>query len=562
MPRDHLLWIALAVLVLVASGFGLRDPWPADEPRFAVLARDMVSSGDWLFPRVGGDLYQDKPPFYFWLLAGAYALIGSVRWSFLLPSLLAAFGTLVLVYDMARRIGDREAGFAAAVLIACTVQFVLAARSAQIDATLCFLTTLSLYGLLRHLLYGPAWGWYLVGGFAAGLGVITKGVGFLPLLVFAPYALLRARGFEGLPRFAGGVRWALAPAGFVSGIALWIVPMLLTVARSGRADLAIYRDEILFQQTVDRYASAWHHVEPWYYFLVQVIPILWLPVSLLLVWLVPRWRDAWHARDARVWLPLGWTILVLLFFSLSAGKRGIYILPALPALAIAAGASLPALLVRRGVRWASLALGGVLILAAAAFVAAFLFDRPSAIKAANRIGLPSITPLGAFAIAGAAVWVIAWRRNAALAWPLVLASLAMTWGLLIAPSINGERSARTFTGTVLGRVERGETLGLLAYKEQFLLYLDRPTVNFGHRRWREGAQESYDAAVWLAADPTRVLLVPASRLEPCFVESTAQPIGRSSREEWLLVRGSAARDCIDRGDAAKAITYSITNAQR
>ena len=75
-------WILLAVLLLVASGYGLRDPWPADEPRFASLARDMVASGNWLFPRVGGDLYQDKPPVFFWLLATAYALIGSVRWSF------------------------------------------------------------------------------------------------------------------------------------------------------------------------------------------------------------------------------------------------------------------------------------------------------------------------------------------------------------------------------------------------------------------------------------------------------------------------------------------------
>ena len=41
------------------------------------------------------------------------------------------------------------------------------------------------------------------------------------------------------------------------------------------------------------------------------------------------------ARDARVWLPLTWVFIVLLFFSVSPGKRGIYILPALPALAIA-----------------------------------------------------------------------------------------------------------------------------------------------------------------------------------------------------------------------------------
>src|SRR3546814_4378653 len=54
-----LFWI-LALLVL-GAGLGLRDPWPADEPRFALVAKHMVESGDWLFPHRGSELYADKP---------------------------------------------------------------------------------------------------------------------------------------------------------------------------------------------------------------------------------------------------------------------------------------------------------------------------------------------------------------------------------------------------------------------------------------------------------------------------------------------------------------------
>ena len=111
--------------------------------------------------------------------------------------------------------------------------------------------------------------------------------------------------------------------------------MLIAVNASGAPEYAAYRDEILFKQTVGRYTAAWHHVKPWYYFIVEVIPALWLPWSLLLIWLVPRFKAAFRERDARVWLPLGWVLLVLVFFSLSPGKRGVYVLPALPALAIA-----------------------------------------------------------------------------------------------------------------------------------------------------------------------------------------------------------------------------------
>ena len=177
--------------MIVGTGVGIRDPWPADEPRFAALARDMALSQEWLFPRVGGDLYQDKPPLYFWLLALCYALTGSVKASFLIPSFLAAAGILFLIYDFGRRAASRAAGLAAALITVCTLQFVLVTRGAQIDATLCFLTTLSLYALLRHLLLGPAWRWYFIGGFAAGLGVFTKGVGFLPMLLLLPYFALR-----------------------------------------------------------------------------------------------------------------------------------------------------------------------------------------------------------------------------------------------------------------------------------------------------------------------------------------------------------------------------------
>jgi len=105
---DGLLLVGLALL-LMATGLGLRDPWPADEPRFALVAQDMLRSGDWLFPRVGGDLYADKPPLYFWLMAAAMALTGSMRVGFLLPSLLAGIGTVLLAYDLVRRVRGREA---------------------------------------------------------------------------------------------------------------------------------------------------------------------------------------------------------------------------------------------------------------------------------------------------------------------------------------------------------------------------------------------------------------------------------------------------------------------
>ena len=41
------------------------------------LGRDMLASGNWLIPHIGGALYVDKPPLYFWLLALSFWLTGS-----------------------------------------------------------------------------------------------------------------------------------------------------------------------------------------------------------------------------------------------------------------------------------------------------------------------------------------------------------------------------------------------------------------------------------------------------------------------------------------------------
>ncbi|MGH8325551.1 MAG: ArnT family glycosyltransferase, partial [Steroidobacteraceae bacterium] len=87
------------MLIIVGSGIGWRHPWPADEPGFVQVAREMAHHGHWLFPSMGGELYGDKPPLYFWLLAAGFELTGSIRWTFLLPSLLAALGIVGLTYD-------------------------------------------------------------------------------------------------------------------------------------------------------------------------------------------------------------------------------------------------------------------------------------------------------------------------------------------------------------------------------------------------------------------------------------------------------------------------------
>ena len=69
----------------------------------------------------------------------------------------------------------------------------------------------------------------------------------------------------------------------------------------------------------------------------------------------------------------------------------------------------------------------------------------------------------------------------------------------------------------------------------------RPSVNFGHARWREREAEAADAAVWLAERPGRALLMDKRAREACFAAAQSIDLGKANRQHWFLVWGHAGR---------------------
>ncbi len=145
-----------------------------------------------------------------------------------------------------------------------------------------------------------------------GFGIISKGVGFLPALMFIPYAYAARQGWSGVVRLPGeGRAWLLGLLVVLAAIATWLLPMLLKVALFGDEASRAYVSEILLRQTARRYANAWHHREPFWYFFTAVIPKYWFALVLALPWLIPAWRRQLAKRDGRYLVLLGWVVLVL-----------------------------------------------------------------------------------------------------------------------------------------------------------------------------------------------------------------------------------------------------------
>ncbi len=549
-------WLLLGLaFIVISAGLGLRDPWPADEPRFALVAKQMVESGQWLFPMRGLDLYADKPPLFMWALALCYALTGSMRFAFLLPSLLASLLTIGLLVDLTRRLWNQSTAMVAGLVLLCLVQFTLQARTAQIDALLCAWVTLSLYGFWRHCVLGPAWRWYAIAGFAAGLGVITKGVGIIAYLFFIPY--LVARFYQAQPLFTARLlptnqtsikktaawRWSIAPLMTLLAIALWVVPMVLYVEYHATAELLAYRNNILFHQTADRYLRAWHHLQPFWYFMVKVIPWAWFPASLLLPWMLPFIAQKIKSRDSRYLLATGTIVLIIGFFSLSPGKREVYILPATPWVAMLTAAFLmenPIANIAH--RLSQLLLGLVSILA---FYVVAVPDKLLALADAQ-IADVSLLQLRIMAmiIAVIAATLISLPQKIS-PWcrlPILLCVFWLSLGWLAYPTLNTLRSSAAMMQKV-AKIAGDHEVVILQWREQYLLFAPKSLrlTQFPYQTPPE--QEIIQAKAWLSEgglseNQPRYLMLPQALSKNCQINANDQVIelGTYHRKQWWLVK--------------------------
>ncbi|WP_083627737.1 glycosyltransferase family 39 protein [Salinicola sp. MH3R3-1] len=555
--------LLLMAIVLLGIGIGLRDPWPADEPRFALNALEMLRTGQFWFPHRGGELYPDKPPVFMWASALSIWLTGSVRWGFLIPTTLAGLGTLLLVVDLCRRLHGRRVALLSGLALLTAFQFVLQAKTAQIDMMLTFCTTLATYGLLRHALLGPARGWWLIGWAAMGLGIITKGVGILPLTLLPAWLWL---GYSSdFRKNARGQITRLKLKDAIQGIAVmllcvaaWAVPMTVMATWGDDPSLAAYRDNILFKQTGQRYADSWAHLEPWYYYLLEVLPWAWMPLILAFPWTIPAWWRRLRRPDARILLPLSSVILIVIFFSLSPGKRGVYMLPTVPLLVMAMAPLLPGLLRKRRLHW--LGFGLLALLGGLVLVAGVL----------GAIGVPAITRAAEhhdvspwawwIVIGGVGMGLLVWARPrrglwAVASWLVVFWISWSTWGYALQDHARSPRDMMAHVESITGA---GVWLAMPDYDEEFLLQSRQPSIQFGDRT--PASDQFRRAFAWLQQDDNRWMFAMERQAEDydCIDRGQVHDLGIQNGDDWWLIPATAVGQCQGNVNAAPIFVAPTT----
>ena len=538
-------WLFIYTAILIFIGIGLRGAWPPDEPRFVLIAKSMVETGHWLIPMRGGEIYPDKPPVFMWSIAIFYWLTGNINIAMLLPNALCSLVTFYLSYQLSKQLSGQRAAQSTLVLLLLCPQFLIQAKFAQIDAMVSCWIMIGVYGFMQHALYGPKWGWYYTAWAFMGLGIITKGVGFLPLFLLIVLVPL----FKNNPsdKKIWQLKALLGPVVMCAVILSWLGPLLYYAFSYNDPNVNAYLNNILFKQTADRYANAWHHIEPWYYYLTQVIPVFWI-AALAVLALHPKIFITLLRQSPAFMALFIWIILVVCFFSISPGKRGVYLLPALPAICIIAGSVISSVGITTRIfllgRTFSL-VGSFLLL----FFTAYLLSNAKftakliAHYDTNLATIHNLSGLLMLAGLGTLATHLIYKKSQftaqLLVWVGVLCLTICTYGYaIVAPFKTPEsvlKKVQTFT-------ETNSQIAILDFKGQYLLYAPFSTYHFGFNTPKD--RENGLAWQWLKNDEDtnikRYIMVPESYAIQCVNTSKAVVLGTAHRERWLLFPAYAA----------------------
>jgi len=367
-PSGQVGFLLIFCFILFFVNLSQWDLWSPDEPRYAQVAREMVSGGDWILMHFNGQMYADKPPLFFWLIAFSSFLWGGFN-SFAVRFPSAFFGTLavLLTFLIGKKLYSSRMGFISGLILATSHEFAYLSTRANIDATLTFFTTLSLLCFLEWYRGNPPhpcplpqgeredvggcplpkgekengadspflqekqegkkslviYGFYI----GMALATLSKGpVGFiLPLLVGFAFLVIQ-KDWNGIRR----MKLLQGMILFVIIVLAWYVPALL---KGGKE----YFDETIMLHTVDRFAKGSSHIRPFYYYLYN-FPGDFLPWILFLPAAIVYGFSGRRAGIKREFLFLFvWFAVIFIFFSFSKGKRGLYLLPLFPAVSLMVG---------------------------------------------------------------------------------------------------------------------------------------------------------------------------------------------------------------------------------
>ena len=149
--RRQFFWIVILFAAAVYLGCILSPPSLMDDVDAvqAQIARNMLSSGDWVTARLDGVAYLEKPPLIYWMIAISYKVFGVHDWAARIPVALSAIALCFTTAAFGAWAFGRRAGFYAGLCMSTCVGLFLFTRILVPDVMLTLVIALALWAFLR-----------------------------------------------------------------------------------------------------------------------------------------------------------------------------------------------------------------------------------------------------------------------------------------------------------------------------------------------------------------------------------------------------------------------------
>lgn len=335
--RTKLLVIQLALVLGVCGfvfffGLGSFGLVGADEPRYAQIGREMLARHDLIVPTLNGMPWLEKPVLLYWQEMASYKFFGVEDWAARVPA--AKFATLLVlaVFFFMRRFRPGSELDAALITASCAGMIGFA-RGASTDMQLAAPFCAAMLAW---------WTWHETGKklwlsafyVLLGVGALAKGPisPAMAVLIVAAYAAMRRDG-----KMFVRTLWLPGFALFFAIVLPWYIAVQIEVPTFFRV--------FFLEHNLERFGTnLYQHSQPfWYYipvFILATVP--WVVFTLPALYETARafWSNFGKdpedlaATPERDWLSLFlalWTLIPVVFFSISRSKLPGYILPAIPA---------------------------------------------------------------------------------------------------------------------------------------------------------------------------------------------------------------------------------------
>ena len=403
----------------------------------AQIARNMLSSGDWVTARIDGVAYLEKAPLIYWLIAICYRIFGAHDWAARIPVALSAMALAWLTAAFGVWAFGRRAGFYAGLCISTCIGLFLFTRIQIPDVMLTADMALSMWAFLRLIddeERDPRW-WAFALAASLGTSLLLKS------MIGIVFPIAACVIYLGVTRQLFDVRIWKRVRPF-SGLAI-----MFAIAAPWHI-LAALRNPPYFDFSWYSVPGEYHGFL-WFYFMNEqvlrflnlryprdynTVPRVWFWL-LHLVWLFPwsvyfpaiaklSFRPTDRAGKTRL-LALCWVGFVLVFFTFSTTQE-YYSMPCYPALALLTGSAMAAGgdWIRRGTRVLSI----VLFCAGAA--AATLWFLVRNLPAPGDISAALSRNPGAYTLSLGHIEDLTLASFAYLRWPLLVAAIAFLGGAI------------------------------------------------------------------------------------------------------------------------------------